>query len=314
MRMSITLSVDCKQTPLCWDKFLATKPPFSIALDGYVRGKPEYVETELGPYANFNHHEDVDALATRATCKQVLMAIRSDLFSTFRRDGEPYANVFVNDCDEDVCLAYFILKNHYLAQNSINPALNRLVDIEDSMDSTGGTYAMHPDMPILQELAWVFDPYRRMRVSGGLDRKNGSECTQVIEDVGLRIMSHIMGRGGSIPLDTRYEEITRGKNWAMVREIGANSKMGLISNGVKAFVSVRQRKDGRWNYVIGRTSKFVRFDVTRILNVLDAKEMSIAKSDDHWGGSNVIGGSPRVGGSAMNPETVSEIIRKVAIP
>lgn len=58
--------------------FKATEP-FSIALDGYVNVGPRF--DHEGPRVNFNHHEEVDRLATRATCGQVLMAIRQGLFT-----------------------------------------------------------------------------------------------------------------------------------------------------------------------------------------------------------------------------------------
>lgn len=70
----ITLHVDLKNPPYAWESFVATKPPFSIALDGYVSTGPRFDAT--GPYLNANHHEEVDRLSTRATCAQILMALR----------------------------------------------------------------------------------------------------------------------------------------------------------------------------------------------------------------------------------------------
>lgn len=302
--MTTNIIVEPTQPPLSWDAFVHSKEPYSIALDGYVYGAPQFLRTSAGPWANFNHHEEVDRLSTRATCGQVLIAIRQGLFHTFRDNHGIRLNVFVNDCDEDVCTSWFLLKNPQIAENPVNPLLNRLVDIEDKLDCTAGAYPIHKDTAILQEMAWIYDPYRKFRVNGGLDRRNGDEFQQVIENVSLRIMAHLVGRGGSIPLDFRYEVLDRGKEWAMVRETGANARTAMVSNGIDAFISVRDRADGKWVYSIGRTSQFIDFDVPAIL--ARANEEEKAKV---FGGGNTIGGCRE--GSTLSPETMVRIVKSV---
>ena len=56
-----------------WEKFCHETPPYSIALDGFVAEGPRF--SFKGLRANFNHHEGVDRLATRATCSQILLAV-----------------------------------------------------------------------------------------------------------------------------------------------------------------------------------------------------------------------------------------------
>ncbi len=85
----IQLEVDLRTIEM--STFVAMAPAFSIALDGYVRGGPQY--DWRGPHISFNHHEDVDRLATRATCAQVLMSLRSGLFGRFRDGQGPKAQV-----------------------------------------------------------------------------------------------------------------------------------------------------------------------------------------------------------------------------
>jgi len=72
-----------------WEDFINSKPNFSIALDGYVKGPPRF--SIQGPYANFNHHEGVARIATRSTCAQVYFYIRLGLLDTFQKKGEPNA-------------------------------------------------------------------------------------------------------------------------------------------------------------------------------------------------------------------------------
>jgi hypothetical protein len=133
---------------MSFEDFCAKFPSSSIALDGFVTGGPAF--RPAGPYANFNHHEEVDRLATRATCAQVLMAIRQGLFNTFQNGSRmPYAHLYVNDCDEDVCVATFALTKPHLVLGTMNPIFNRLVAMEEIMDATAGAYPYPPDLPVL---------------------------------------------------------------------------------------------------------------------------------------------------------------------
>lgn len=298
-----------------WNEFCDSTPPFSIALDGFVTTGPKF--NEKGPHVNFNHHEDVDRLATRSTCAQVLMAIRQGLFDRF--NGE-VVHIWENDCDEDVCLSDFILHNAHLAQNTMNPLLNRLVLMEDILDTTAGAYPFPTNLPILKEMAWIFEPYRSFRLQGGLDKKDARAFESIVVDAGNRIMNYILGKGEMIKLDTRYERIGGGKGWAMIKEIGAQARTGLFSDGIHAYVAVRERSDGKWAYVVGRMSIFVPFDVPKIISRANQMEFNISEdkmdllwehTKDPWGGGNTIGGSPRLEGSSIPPSELEKLINEI---
>lgn len=307
--MTISLEMRPKDPPLAWDNFVSTAPAFSIALDGYVSGPPRF--DQKGPHVSFNHHEGVSRLETRATCAQVLMAVRQGLFRCFRKDSAPHAIVYVNDCDEDVCTAFFLLKHGFLADHAMNPLLNRLVAIEDLLDATAGAYPFPADLPALRELAWVFEPYRRVRLSGELDKKDPATYRGVVEDVESRILKHLVGHGSEIPLDTRYDRLGGGAGWAMIQEVGAQAKTGVLSDGICAYVAVRKRPDGNWTYVVGRMSLFIDyFQVPAILDALNVAEGATGKPD-RWGGGDTIGGSPRVAGSKLTPDEVGRIVNEV---
>jgi hypothetical protein len=308
---NVMLVVEPGEPPMFWEDFTHSRGGYSIALDGYVKTGPKFFMDGGGPYANFNHHEDVDRLATRSTCAQVLMAIRQGLFKTFRDVDGPRAYVYVNDCDEDVCTSWFLLKHSHLAEATMNPALNRLVGMEDALDATAGAYPYPKDLPALQELAWVFEPYRRYRLSGDIDKKNPAAHRSVILDCEHRIMQHVVGKGQSIPLDTRYERVGGGKNWAMIKEIGGQARTGAFADGIYAYVSMRERPNGGYTYTVGRMSQFIDFDVPEILEALNKLEQSKAPSNDRWGGGDTIGGSPRTTGSKLTPEEVTEVINTV---
>ena len=304
--MSINLVINLKDPSVSWKKFCKPTPPFSIALDGYVNTAPCFDAD--GPRINFNHHEQVDRLATRSTCAQVLIAIRQGLFDLFRDQNEPQAHVHVNDCDEDVCLSWFLLNNYLMVENACPERITRLVSMEDLMDATAGAYPMPIELSTLKELAWIFEPYRDFRVSGGLDKKNTTEYQQIIADVSLRIEKYIKGEGQYAPLNTTYKKIGGGKNWTMFEEIGSHARTGAYADGIRAYVSIRKTYSNRWVYTIGKMSPYINFDISQIIKELNRAE---GYKRDKWGGANTIGGSPRVNGSKLKPEEVEGIINKL---
>lgn len=303
-----TANVGPAGAPSCsWDYFIKNAPKYSVALDGYVHEGPRFDPVAVA--VNFNHHEGVDRLATRATCAQVLMAIRQGMFSRFRNLDGPYATVFANDCDEDVCTSWFLLNNHHMVEGTMNPLINRLVAMEDALDSTAGAYPFPADLPALKEMAWVFEPYRQFRTSGALDKRDATAYKSIVTDVENRILQHVTGRGKAIlSLDTRYELIGGGNGWAMVKEIGPYARTAMFSDGIKAYVSVRERPDGRYTYTIGKLSPFIPFDLLTITEALNREDDIIG--EDKWGGGNNIMGSPRGRGSSIKPEKLSEIIKE----
>jgi hypothetical protein len=287
-------------------EFCESHPPYSIALDGYVHGASRF--DGRGPWLNLDHHADVDRLATRATCAQVWLSIRQGLFDAFCDDQGRRAWVYANDCDEDVCLSWFLLQNPQLSCLPSNTRLQRLIHAVDVLDTTAGA-SLHPwDYPLLSEMAWVFEPYRQMRAQGELDWPRAELQRSVIEAVGQRIGDHLAGQGQSMPLDTRYQRIGGGSGWALVREIGPQSRAGLVADGIRAYVSVRPMANGAWSYSVGRVSPFVSFDVPAILRELNAAEDDQRGS---WGGGNLVGGSPRLNGSALPPHQVTRIVNRV---
>lgn len=307
--MSIQLILRPSQEPLSWEDFCAQTSPHAIALDGYVSDGPRL--DEKAPRLNLNHHENVERLATRATCAQALIALRFGLFKLFCNERGPRADIYANDCDEDVCTAWFVLNNAHLTVQTGNPMVNRLVGLVDALDSTAGAYPFQPDMPGLQELAWIFQPYRRFRAGGGLDKRNADDFRGIITDVESRMLQYITGRGDKIALDYRYEKIGDNMGWSMIREIGDHGRTGAFNDGVTAYVIARERADGRMSYTVGRISQFIPFDVLGILAALNEAEADPAH---RWGGGNTIGGSPRATGSKLSPEEVARIVNSVPPP
>jgi len=303
----INLYVDPKKIPMRWRTFQAHARPRSIALDGYVSEGPRF--NPEGPWANFNHHDGVSRLETRATCAQVLMALRQGLVEAFSDETGAFdASVFVNDCDEDVCLSITLLRHAHLVTGVMNPLVNRLVFMEDMLDTTAGAYPFPRNLGALHQVMWVFNPYHRFRASGQLDHRNAREFAQVILDVEQRVLAYVAGKADNIELDTRYDVVAQHTGWVMVREIGVNARLGVFAGGNKAFVVVRELPNGRYGYVICRSSQFVPFPIPKFRARLNEAEGPTI--GDLWGGGDFVIGSPRVSGSRLTPKEVTEIIER----
>ena len=293
---------------MTWRQLKKEFPGNTIALDGFVGTGPKF--DLKGPYANFNHHEGVSRLETRATCAQVLLALRQGLYACFKHHGEKLY-VCVNDCDQDVCLSVFLLKNSHLAINTMNPLLNQLVSMEDFLDATAGAYAFPSELLSLAKLMWVFEPYTIFRNSGGLTRRRANEYEAIIADVEHRIMRFITGSAQSIILDTSYNVIHSPGTWKMVEETGQHARISMFADGVQSFVSVKQRDASTYQYTIGRVSQFINFPLEKIYKALNEVENIAIDDTDRWGGGNTVGGSPRIRGSKLSPEDVARVIDDV---
>jgi len=291
---------------LSWQDFLNSKPKFSIALDGYVKGPPQFLIQ--GPYANFNHHEGVARIATRSTCAQVYFYICLGLLDTFQKNSKPHANVYINDVDQDVCLSCWLLKNSdKLVKLRIDSVLFQLIMFEDILDASAGAYPINPERPLLRKQAWIYEPYTRARADGSLYQMSEDDMLDILWSVTDRIDTAIKGQSEEIDLDTAFKTIGGGDGWQFIIEEGTYARTKLFSGGVKAYVSLLERRDDSYFYTIGKMSPFIKFPVVRIYEALNKAENLIAK-DNRWGGSPIIGGSPRKTGSRLSPDKIEQII------
>ena len=246
----------------------------SISLDGYCNDAPNY--SEATKHINFDHHHGVVREATMATAEQVYMAVKGGLFESFRKDGVPFANVYINDCDQDTCLAIFILENYKMFEGTGSfPNFNRLLNIDSKLDITGGAFPMNLRDELVGMHEWVMEPYTDLRKSGALASANAETMRNCVEAVCARIHKFIMGEAGTVELDIRHNIIKMPDSlngfW-LVEEIGGNSaRYHLFSKGMNAFISVvAKRPDGKYVYSIGRKSRYIPFPVQKFFVTLNS--------------------------------------------
>lgn len=306
----IKLKMNPKIPPMGWKEFCDSSEPYSIALDGYVYRGPRF--QKKGPRANFNHHEEVDRLATRATCSQVYIAIRQGLFKRFNRNGIPTVISCLRDCDQDVGLSYTLLK--YGSNESFinNKMIYKLVYFEDIIDTTAGAYPFPKDLFRMQQIAWIFEPYTDFCTSGEHDKKDMQAFKQVIYRIEKRILLFAKERGSAIPLDPRYTPVAANHDWVVAHWTGAHPRTGIFADGYQVYAIFREMPNGRYKWSIGRMSIFIPFDTNLFMKRLNAID-DIIDPNDRWGGGNTVFGSPLVHGSAIGPDQMAKLMQGVLI-
>jgi hypothetical protein len=288
-------------------EFIASHPPFSIGLDGYVRGEPFLEFTAKGPYRNFNHHESVDRSCTSATCEQVRRAVILGLYDLYHGEHGPRATLWVNDCDQDVCLATWILFHPHRAGE---PWVRTLAYVEDLLDMSAGGFPLPDQRDLLGEVRWVFEPYtgRRSMVTA-LDADG---MAGIIHEVHQRIERFLSGQGETMPLLGDYKVLGGGGGWTMVEIDHQHARQKMVEAGVKAAVELFARQGDRYVYSIWRRSEYiVDFPVADILRELNRAEGYGLDDVRGWGGSENVGGSPRGQGSRLDPAQVEAVVNQV---
>ena len=294
---------------MTWQEFMEETPSNSIALDGVVRGGPRWDEQTR--HINFDHHEFVEREATMSTCKQVWYAIKGGLFQSFKDErGRPFANVYVNDPDQDTALAVWELRNYKsLEGTNGSPTLNRLIELNDRLDVTGGSFPMSLSDQLVRQHLWVFQPYADLRRSGKLADANAEEMMNCLDATSFRLTEFLVGRGEEVELDSRHEILHEDSRFKVINEIGGNdARYMLFANGMNAFISlVATRQDGNRVFTVGKRSRFIPFPVRSLYGVYnDAEGLT---SENGWNGSDLVGGSSRLLGSKLAPTDLFTITK-----
>jgi hypothetical protein len=299
---------------MTWDEFRAIAPPYSIALDGLVDDKTKF--DLKGHYANFDHHGGVDRLITECTAAQLNTAIKSGLLDDeFSVNGGIRANVYANDPDQDCQLSWWqTLRNRavrYPQTQDISERINRLVVAEDKLDRTAGMYPLH-DPRMRRTMAWMFEPYERARFEGRVGNMDESQMRDLFTQIGSRIDRYVFRDGGEeLPVEGNYKRIGGGTGWVMVEETGPGARMAMAAEGIKAYVSILERRaDGSIKVSFGRVGPWIRFPQQQIYGRLNNEEVGIVNICNRWAGSDLTGGSPRLTGSKLGEKKLEQFIEE----
>jgi len=284
---------------ISWEQF-QVMPHKSIALDGFVKGGPRKNATHL----NFNHHEDVDRISTRCTASQILVAIKGGL-QPWLAGEEPTA--YVNDCDQDVCLSTWLLKNRtFFEDTRSEPLISRLCWAVDMLDTFAGAYPLNPADELYEQICWIFADYTTARQNGTLNSLDSHGMRHIIESSHARIDRYRIGKAERRKADTRYEVLGRNSNCALVIEVGIDARTAMRRDGINGFLSLREH-NGKRILSVGKLQPMSLFPVLSILDAFNIAQGIQADDIDRYGGRDSIGGSPRKKGCTQLLEIVKTI-------
>lgn len=292
---------------MSWDEFLSVAPECSIGLDGIVSGGPQY--NPVSRHINFDHHDHVIREATMCTAMQVFVAIKGGLIKRFLESGKNKIHIYINDTDQDTCFAVWLLDNYKKFEGvQNNVAINRLLDITNKLDITGGGFPMNLRHKLMRQHCWIFKPYSDLRKSGQLAVGNCHVLRDNLDAVMARLTQAYIGEADEEEMDTRSIILHDSPKYKIVDEIGGNdARYALFAQGMDAFVSiVAHRNDGNLVISIGKRSQYVDFPIEDLYDDLNAAE-GLTRTNG-WNGSGIIGGSSRQSGTSLSWEQIRDIV------
>lgn len=284
---------------LTFDEFCEQTDGPNIAVDGYVSGPSDW--SPDGPHASLNHHEGGYRLYTRATCEQARLAVAHGLWDQMASDGVPAADVHVNDADPDVCTTVYVLGH---PERLDDVAVERLVAAEGIIDTTAAFWCPPwADGEYLAALAWVYEPCFDARAGGRAADAPGLPA--LIAEVTERIEAHVDGRGERRPAWGDFDEVCRKGDVVAVVEHGPYARMALRRAGINAVVAER-RSGHRRHVTLAKASPFAGPDLDRAYGRLN--ELEACAPNERWGGSDLVGGSPRRVGTALPLDEILAVV------
>jgi len=287
-------------------------PPGTIYLDGAAEGAP-FLDAERAVF-NLNHHEGCVRSFTLATCEQALVVIRKGL-DLQGRDWTIYAN----DPDLDTVLAIWVLLNH-LRLNDVDDEIRRkvipLVRLEGAIDAHGLDMQEFCGFPLeLQESVFVDLEHLRskevaLKKEGRWDKINFLEYTaSVLRSIDGMIYSRHHFEGV-----VKVEELARAEIDEKKLAVVCRADLGIYEvephlrrlHGKRLGVIILQKNPN--TYTLRQVDTFhpgTLESAYERLNLIDPAAGS-RRSDNRWGGSEEIGGSPRATGTSLSPQQIAD--------
>lgn len=287
-------------------EFQHSGPEYSITLDGRVSAPP--LRSKKKKWINFDHHKGVSRLRTPSTSAQVLHAVlHGGLDKVFGKDPlSQRISVMVNDCDLDVVLAVWLLRNSELLKNrGIRKRIESMVALEDRIDRRGGAHPIDANTPLMKETAWINEPYAKARMAGRIAFMDAQEMSSLIEEMLYRLDRFAVKSGEKITVDNEYRVLNKGKSgWCLVEEKGFYARGQMVRDGIRGFVSASKNGGNMYSYTLWQIDPRFAFPVSDFYEILNTLEGHDSESNDCWGGSERGGGSPRVSKSVLTPDQI----------
>lgn len=283
--MAVEIILEIGKEIATFAEFAVRYGPDAIAIDGFVKEGPR--DDLRCRCFNFNHHDGVSRAHTYATCAQALTAVRYRILDLFPRDasGCHTFKLCENDIDQDTILTEIILEEPELFISTHNPLVNALVEVENRLDASLGTYPFNIDMPLLRRVAWIYQPYDLFIRSGGKTRRDPAEYRSTSDHVKSRIRQYLIGKGGELPVQSNFESVreatVNGRRIVQIIPNGALAKMAAALKGVDVGLIFTVRSDGRFDVTGWKSTPYVPVDPQRLSDYFNSIERGTLGT---WGG------------------------------
>jgi len=287
----------------------------TIFLDGAAQAPP-FADPQRAVY-NLDHHEGCVRPFTLATCEQAMVLVRR-LTDLRRRDW----TVWANDIDLDSVLAIWVILNHHRL-NGEDPGPREtvmpLLRLEGTIDVHGiGNLELSALPPEALEAArsWMAELQeheKQLRARGRWERLDPFDyLVDRLHAIDSRVYPP-----GTFDDVQEVEELARVDIGEHSAAVACRSRSGIYEteaelrrlHGDRLGVIVLRRAPGAYSIrqVDPELPNTLEALYTR-LNRMDTAADG-ARSDNRWGGSAEIGGSPRASGTNLSLEQIMEACR-----
>lgn len=287
----------------------------TIFLDGAAQGAP-FLDSEKDIY-NLDHHEGCVRLFTVSTCEQAYILLRKGL-----NLKESEWKVLANDPDLDTVLAIWLLLNHKRVENpdegEILSNLVPLVRLQGLIDVHGMDLKEMSCLPahIFEKTENRIEKLRERELSlkreGLWEEVDLLEYTlEVLREIDRMIYSPIHFTDFKI-----VDELARVKIGEKSIAVICRSELGIyeVEEHLKALhdkrlgIIVLERSEKA--YTLRQVDLFLPINLQRIYSVLNLRDGAVTDTN-RWGGSDIIGGSPRLSGTALQQHEIAAAIADV---
>jgi membrane protease YdiL (CAAX protease family) len=284
--------------------------PGTIFLDGVARSEP-FMDHEKQIY-NLDHHEGCVRSFTLSACEQALVL---SLKGLDLRERE--WNILANEPDLDTVLAIWILLNHRRIQDrefANRQRLFTLVRLEGTIDALGLEMKEFSGLPpdLCQSMLRLIDHLRReeirLKKDALWDEVDFLDYTATL----LHQIDRMIYRASDFSNFQEIKELARadinGKRIvvAVEADMGIYEIEPLLKNIYGERLGWVVLKKGQNTYTLRQMDIFMPVTLERVYDRLNFIDPSVKYRDsqNHWGGSVEIGGSPREGGTRLTPQEI----------
>jgi membrane protease YdiL (CAAX protease family) len=292
--------------------------PGTIYLDGVAQAEP-FIDAEKQVY-NLDHHVGCVRAFTLATCEQAMVMVRRRL-NLRERDW----TVFANEPDLDTILAVWVLLNH-IQLNDEDPEIRSkvipLLRLQGTIDALGlemlemSGLAGEEQKSVLARVEELRRHELALKKDGRWQEIDFLKYTSdILRSVDAMVYSTHHFEGS---LNADVKELARAEVAERWLAVACASDAGIyeVERHLRRLYGDRLgivilHKDPQ-TYTLRKVDPSLPLSLDRVYDQLNLLDQAVGsfRSENRWGGSDEIGGSPRATGTRLTAEEITDICGK----